>query len=712
MPVPCSKPSRPSEISVSLSCGFALLALTASARAEEEPTREPTVEVIEVTGAGPSLVGRAQTASEGVISKEQLDERPVYRVGELLETVPGLIVTQHSGEGKANQYFLRGFNLDHGTDLAIAVDDMPVNMRSHAHGQGYADLNFFMPELASGLQYRKGPYDAEDGDFATAGAVHLGYLDTLDHDLASISAGTLGDQRVFAAASRPLGAGNVLVAGEFAHLDGPFKIPDDFKKGNALLRYSQGTAENGWSVTGMYLIDSFHATNQIPLRAVKEGLIGPFDAIDPADGGNAERYSVSGKYVATTDHGRFKANAYVIADNFRLFSDVTFNLDFPDQGDQFKQQDHRWIYGADTSYTSFDKLFGFETENTIGFQFRDDQTHLTLARTTEQVQRFIVRDDNVTETSAGLYAENQIRWLDTFRTVEGLRGDVFYGSDASDAALNSGTTAKGLISPKLKMIFGPWATTEFYASVGRGYHSNDVRGAVTQFDPTTLLSSGTAQTQNKVPLLTAATGEEFGIRTGVVPHLMATAALFRLDLDSELTFSGDAGTTSAGRPSRREGIELTASYAPLEWLTIDADFAFSRARFSDEDTGANDTVAGHSGSFIPGSVKEDASIGITIDNLGPWDGGLEWRYFGPRPLIEDGSVRSGPTALLNGQIGYSVTESLKLRLDIFNLLNSHAHQIDYFYTSRLPGEPLAGVNDIHFHPSEPLSARVTVSVAL
>ena len=733
---PRAKQTRPSSFAQATApltlCLVALAAMPAyGGGVQALPDTSHTLEEIIVTAPARGLIGKADSATEGTVLPAQLQQRPVYRVGELLETVPGLIVTQHSGEGKANQYFLRGFNLDHGTDLEITVDDMPVNMRTHAHGQGYADINFFIPELADGIQYRKGTYSAVEGDFATAGAVHIGYVDRLAHDLLSVSAGTLGDQRLFGAMSRPLADGNLLVAGEFAHLDGPWRIPDNFRKGNALLRYSQGTPDDGFSLTGMYLIDAFHATNQIPERAVAQGLIDQYGALDPSDQGNTERYSVSGKYAAPLPDGQFKANLYVIGYNFRLFNDFDFALDFPSPiNDQFKQQDHRHIYGGGASYSLDGALFGRAMENTIGIQTRTDDAHVTLSRTTSQVERFVVRDDYVTEFSGGLFAENKVRWADKLRTVAGVRADLYYGSDSSATgvpnqpgfdiravahALNSGSTAKGLISPKLELILGPWNETEFYASAGRGFHSDDVRGAVTRLDTlgtafNLFSGNNTIINQAKTPLLTAATGAEIGLRTGIVPHLQASVALFQLDLDSELTFSGDAASTSAGRPSRRRGVEISLFYTPFPWLIVDADFAFSRARFTDEDNGAADTIDGRTGGYIPGAAKINASAGITIDHLGPWEGGLEYRYFGPRPLLEDGSVRSGPTLLVNARVGYKVTEWLTAQIDIFNLFDSYAHQIDYYYPSQLPGEAQA-VNDIHFHPVEPRSARFTVKMA-
>ena len=697
-----------------LAGGLALLAHVAAASAQTAGPQPDALPTVVVTGrSATEPLGAADAASQGTVTAEQLQARPVYRNGELLESVPGLIVTQHSGEGKANQYFLRGFNLDHGTDIAITLDGMPVNLRTHAHGQGYSDLNFMIPGLVSGITYRKGPYFADEGDFATAGAVHIGYVDTLAHDIAELGAGTLGNYRGFTAASRPWGAGNLLAGIEYDHVDGPWQIPDDFNKGNAVLRYSQGTAQNGFAVTGMYMKDAFHSTDQIPERAVATGLIGRFGAIDPTDGGNSERYSLSGRYVDTGDTGQLTASAYAIGSNLQLFSDFDYSLTFPAPiNDQFLQQDRRGIYGADLGYTRFGELLGRPSDHTIGFQTRTDAIDVELARTTARVVRFVVRDDHVIESSTGVYYENRTQWLDKLRTVAGLREDVFYGSDHSTLAANSGTIVKNITSPKGSVILGPWRQTELYLNVGQGFHSNDVRGALTTVDALqTLLNqqqgAGGVAVQGKTPLLTKATGYEIGVRTEAVPRLRSEIAFFVLNLDSEATFSGDEAVTTPGRPSQRIGIEISNYWRALSWLVLDGDVAYSRARFTDTDDGSNDVEPGHPGHDIPGAAALVASAGASVDHLGPWSGALRLRYFGPRPLIEDGSVRSNPTALFDLQAGYQLTDAAKLRLDVFNLFNSRAHQIDYFYPSQLAGER-APVYDIHFKPVEPLSALVSL----
>jgi hypothetical protein len=675
-----------------------------------------TLPEVSVTAPAEGAFFAPDTASQGVVSGEQIQQQPAYRVGETLEVVPGLIVTQHSGEGKANQYFLRGFNLDHGTDIDITLDEMPVNMRTHAHGQGYADLNFMIPELISTLQYSKGPYFPALGDFDTAGAVQINYVNALPHDLAMVSAGTLGYYRGLGAMSRPVGAGNLLAATEYVHADGPWTIPDNYNKGNLVLNYSQGNADNGFSFTGMYMNDAFHATNQIPQRAVTEGLICLYCPLDPTDGGSSERYSFSPKYAATTETGQLKANAYFIGYQLQLFNNFDGFVTFPPPiGDQFLQQDRRKIYGGNISYMVPGNIFGFDAQNTVGFQTRTDDIHIDLAETTGRVVRFTVRDDHVIEASGGLFLENRIQWLDKFRTVTGLREDLYYGSDESTLQANSGTIVQAITSPKGNLIFGPWNQTEYYLSVGQGFHSNDLRGALTNVDALATeinfqQGNPTVVTQGKTPLLTKATGYELGVRSEPVPDLKLEGALFVLNLASEATFDGDEAMTTPGRPSQRKGIELSASYKPLAWLRLDGDFAATHARYADGDPGTGDTEPGHPGSYIPNAANVIATAGATIEDLGPWFAALKFRYFGRRPLIEDDSVTSRPTTLVDLRIGYKFSEQARVWLDIFNLFNNTgAHQIDYFYPSQLANET-APVYDVHFKPVDPLSVRLTLSM--
>ena len=463
-----------------------LLCLGVAPAAIAQDAGETSVTLPEVSISAPAdgAFFAPDTASQGVVTGKQIEEEPRSRVGEVLEVVPGLIATQHSGEGKANQYFLRGFNLDHGTDIDITLDDMPVNMRTHGHGQGYADLNFMIPELISTLHYSKGPYFPDLGDFDTAGAVQINYVDTLPHDLALVTAGTLGYYRGLGAISRPSGRRQpIWLRRNMCTTMDRGRSRTITTRATWSLNYSQGNADNGFSFTGMYMNDAFHATNQIPQRAVTEGLICLYCPLDPTDGGSSERYSFSTKYAATTDTGQVNANAYFIGYQLQLFNNFDGFVTFPPPiGDQFVQQDRRKIYGGNVSYMMPGNIFGYDAKNTIGFQTRTDDIHIDLAETTGRVVRFTVRDDHVIESSAGIYIENRVQWADKFRTMTGLREDLYYGSDESTLQANSGNIFQAITSPKGNLIFGPWQDTEYYLSVGQGFHSNDLRGALTNVD--------------------------------------------------------------------------------------------------------------------------------------------------------------------------------------------------------------------------------------
>ncbi|MDQ6680153.1 MAG: TonB-dependent receptor, partial [Pseudomonadota bacterium] len=635
-------------------------------------------------------------ANAGVVTGKQLAARAVYRPGELLEVTPGLIVSQHSGEGKANQFYLRGFTLAHGTDLRTSVDGMLVNQRSHAHGQGWTDLNFVIPELATGLEYKKGPYYASEGDFSSAGAVAIRYANALPKGIASVGFGENGYRRALLANSNTTAGGNLLYALEVMHNDGPFVHPDNYRKVNGVLRYSQGDAANGFNVAGMAYKAKWNATDQITQRAVDSGLISSrFDAIDPSDGGESHRYSLSSEWHHITDTTATRVNAYVIGWQLKLFSNFTYFLDDPVNGDQFAQPDRRTTSAVNASHTWQAPWGGHESENTVGIQLQNDNIFNALQSTKARQILSTTRADHIVESSVGVYAENSTRWTEWFRTVTGVRADYFRFKVASDLEANSGKTSDSIVNPKLSLILGPWAKTEYYLNLGGGFHSNDARGSTITVDPKT------GDPADKVPPLVRAKGYEAGVRTSIVPGLQSSLSVYRLDFASELIFAGDAGTTEAGRPSRRTGFEFANYYKLSDWLTVDADLAFAKARFKDSDP---------IGQRIPGSVEGVASVAVAVDNVGPYFGALQLRYFGPRPLIEDNSVRSKSTAILNGRIGYKIGKDVRVELDGYNLANRKVSAIDYYYTSRLPGEPAAGVDDVHFHPIESRSFRVSLNV--
>jgi outer membrane receptor protein involved in Fe transport len=656
----------------------------------QEPQK---IETVTVLGHYDNAVGTSDAASQGTVTASLINNRPTLRTGELLEFVPGMIVTQHSGDGKANQYFLRGFNLDHGTDFATYVDGMPVNMRSHAHGQGYSDLNFLIPELVQRIDYKKGTYFAGEGDFSSAGAAHMRLADSLAKSVASLSAGPYGYRRGVLADSFSAGDGSWLYGLEINRNDGPWEVPEHVRKYSGMLRYSRGTQDDGFNVTAMAYKNTWNASDQLPLRAVESGQVGRFGAIDPTDGGQTARYSLSYATRKRDAQGLFELDAYAVQSRLDLFSNFTYLLDDPEEGDQFRQSEHRRMLGLNASYSWLAEIGGIEMRNKLGFQSRyDNLSPVGLYRTAAQQRISTIREDRVKESSAGLYAENTAQWLPWLRTVAGLRYDAYRFDVNSNLEGNSGKAGDHIVSPKLSLIFGPWSKTEYFINAGSGFHSNDARGT-TQ----TRLPDG-APSAPVTPLV-ATRGAEVGMRTEIIPGLQSSLAVWRLHIDSELLFVGDAGDTEPSRASRRTGIEWNNHYIAAPWLLFDLDLAASRARYTQDDPAGN---------AIPGSIGKVASFGVTVTGRGRWHGAFEMRYFGPRPLIEDNSVRSASTALAYARVGYKISPRTTLTVDVFNLLNKRASDIDYYYPSRLRGEPADGVNDIHFHPVEPRSARLTL----
>ncbi|MES2263687.1 MAG: TonB-dependent receptor [Pseudomonadota bacterium] len=655
---------------------------------------DDAIATVRVIGHYDNAVGTSDAASQGTITADLIANRPALRTGELLEFVPGMIVTQHSGDGKANQYFLRGFNLDHGTDFATFVDGVPVNMRTHAHGQGYSDLNFLIPELVQRIDYKKGTYFADEGDFASAGAAHMRVADRLANGVANLSIGSNGYRRGVLADSFKAAGGTLLYGLEVNRNDGPWDTPERVRKYSAMLRYSQGTADDGWNVTGMAYRNSWNSSDQVPLRAVQSGLIGRFGTIDASDGGESERYSLSYAMRKRGGAGLFELNAYLLHSSLDLFSNFTYALANPEQGDQFNQSERRDMAGLNAAQSWVDTIGGFEMRNKIGLQTRYDRlAPVGLYDTVRRVRTGTIREDRVREGSAGLYAENVIQWLPGLRSIAGVRYDAYRFKVDSSIDGNSGKARDHIVSPKLSLVFGPWNKTEYFINAGKGFHSNDARGT-TQ----TRLADGSAS--NPVTPLVPTRGAEVGVRTELVPGLQSSLALWRLKIDSELVFVGDAGETEPSRASRRSGIELNNHYIATPWLLFDLDLAASRSRYTQDDPAGN---------AIPGALNRVLSFGATVNDMGRWYGGFDLRHFGPRPLVEDNSVRSASTTLAYARVGYKVGPRTRLTLDVFNLFDKQASDIDYYYQSRLPGEAAEGVNDIHFHPVERRSLRLTLA---
>ena len=652
-----------------------------------------TLKAVQIEGNYDTAVGSSDAASQGSVTGKLIANRPTSRTGEILEFVPGLIVSQHSGDGKANQYYLRGFNLDHGTDFATWVDGVPVNMRTNAHGQGYSDLNFLIPELVTRIDFKKGPYFADEGDFASAGAAHLRIADTLPAGLASITVGGNQYTRAVLANSMPWASGNLLYGLELSRNNGPWTNPEQARKASGVLRYSSGTSDNGFNITGMAYQSKWRSTDQVPQRAVDAGQIGRFGAVDPSDGGESSRYSLSYAMRRRNEAGLFELNAFVLRSSLTLSSNFTYFMDDQVNGDQFQQSERRAVAGLHASQTWATKWAGLDVLNKVGVQTRFDQlSPVGLYGSVNGVRTGIISENRVREGSLAIYGENTVQWREKFRTVAGLRVDAYNFHVASNNPANSGRASAQITSPKLSLIFGPWAKTEYFVNMGRGFHSNDARGTTLTITPKEGLPV------SPVTPLVRTEGAEFGVRTEIMPGLQSSLALWSLRIASELVFSGDAGDTSPSRPSRRSGIEWNNHYVPNEWLLVDADVSISRARYSQDDPVGN---------YIPGSVERVASVGAGVSDWKGWFGGLQLRYFGPRPLIEDNSVRSAGTFITNLRVGYKVAPKTRLVADVFNLFNRRSSDIDYYYASQLRSEP-APVNGIVFHPVEPRTLRVSL----
>ncbi|MEI9929945.1 MAG: TonB-dependent receptor [Rhizomicrobium sp.] len=376
-----------------------------------------------------------------------------------------------------------------------------------------------------------------------------------------------------------------------------------------------------------------------------------------------------------------------------LFSNFTYFLEDPVHGDQIEQQDHRYVLGGKASQTWFGDILGAPMENTVGLDVRNDDIHNGLFHTEDRIRIGTTTINSIAETSASPYFESRTKWTDWFRTVLGVRGDFCWFDVQNIVGGNSGNVQAALFSPKLSLIFGPWDKTEFYVNGGYGYHSNDARGVVSNVDPATALPRSK--------------GAEAGVRTTILPGLQSSLSFWLLDLQSELVWDGDEGTNEPSGPTRRYGIEFANFYTPTDWLTIDADYAWSHARFTDDEPDGN---------YVPEALVAMLDGGVAVHDLdGPLSkfyGGLRLRYFGPRPLTQDGTIKSKSTTLLYADIGYAIDERWSIALDVFNLLDARASDIDYFYTSRLPGEPLEGVDDIQTHPAEPREFRVAVTARL
>ena len=700
----------------------------------------PALSEITVTAQRLDLLGTVSSASEGIVTDEEIQLLPTYRPGQVLETVPGLIVTLHSGEGKANQYLMRGYNLDHGTDLETYVDGMPINQPTHAHGQGYTDLNFMIPELADSITYTKGTYYANVGDFGAVGSVRVGYRDSIPNQ-AAVTVGTLGFQRIFSAGSEALGDGHLLAAVEVQHYDGPFVTADDARKENAVLRYSEGDEHDGYSVTGMVYHQLWTNTTDIPLRAIEEDIVPDrFGTLDPTDGGRAWRGSLSFNYYATVGDGQFSASSFLIDNQLHLWNNFTHYLVDPTHGDQEDQMENRRALGGQANWVLPVPLGAIRNEFSVGVLTRDDILHVGRLPSEDRVPLpaadappSFSNDDQVYLFSGAAYVQAITRWTSNFRSVLGFRDDYQHGTDIDYLAqlhlaagyTNGGTVDQSLPQPKCSLIYTASESLEFYASAGRGFHSADIRGV----NQDTSVDLGLPHT----PLLARQEGQEVGLRTTVGRNLAMTFAVYNLWQQSETIIDPDVGQDSAGPPSRRYGFEWNVTYKIYRWLELYGSVSATHPRF----TRPFDDGTGHEGTYITDAPVMTGELALYVSDFGPWSGGIDYRYLGSYPVssgpcnnaaaVKDfpnvaTSCANAPTALgqvnaqgfgeVNLDVHYALPANWSTSLGIYNLLNTHAAAAEFWYVDRLNNEIGTypdGRADIHEHPLEPITVRFTVA---
>jgi outer membrane receptor protein involved in Fe transport len=699
-----------------------------------------SLDELTVTARRIDLLGKAATASEGVVADEEIQLAPTYRPGQLLETVPGLIVTLHSGEGKANQYLLRGYNLDHGTDLATYVDDMPVNQPSHAHGQGYTDLNFMIPELADAITYTKGPYHPNIGDFGAVGSVHVAYRNTIE-DQVSATVGMYDFQRVFAAGTTALASGNLLAALEVQHYGGPFARPDDARKENFVLRYGGGDEQNGYSATAMYYHQLWTNTTDIPLRAVVEGLVPDrFGTLDPSDGGHSQRGSLSLEYHSHPGHGVLTSSAFLEYSQLHIFNDFTHYLFNPVDGDQEDQFENRRVAGGSADYTLPMPIGSIPNEISVGVVARYDSIGVGRAPSVDQVPQpsdtapvSFSDDDRVRLFAGGVYLQAITRWTSFLRAVVGVRDDYQHVTDVDNLTplhetagyTNGGTAAHCLFQPKGSLILTPVDYLEFYLSAGRGFHSADIRGV----NQDVSVDLGLPHTN----LLSKQEGQEIGMRGALGRDLTFTFALYNLWQQSETIIDPDVGADTAGPPSRRYGYEVNVTYEINRHLEFYGSYSGDHTRF----TRPFDDGTGHLGDFITDAPVSTGSLALYLKDFGPWSGGVNVRYLGNYPLSSGPCVNAAavhdfpgvatscgnaPTApgQVNGRgftevnldARYAFSAGWSASLGIYNLFNTHATAAEFWYVDRLQNEASTfpdGRADVHEHPLEPIMVRFTVT---
>ncbi len=613
-----------------------------SQAAEKAPAQEEVL----VFGRAEDMIGTASAASEGTVGGADLSVRPILRVAELLEVVPGLIAVQHSGSGKANQYFLRGFNLDHGTDFTTYIDDVPMNLRTHGHGQGYLDINGLIPETVDRIDYRKGAYRADVGDFSLAGASFMHTVQRIDTFVA-VEGGDYDWRRVVGGGTIAALDGDLTLVGQLKSYDGPWQQPENLKHESVYGKYMRDTALGALEISFSGYHTTWDPTEQTPERVIGSSVCADeFCALDPSANGSTLRFISSARLIGDDWHATLYAQRY----DWHMLSNPTYDY-------QINQFDDRWTYGG-----RFERNFEINSNwaLSVGSEGRYDDISKVGVEHTELAQ-FVapISSHAVTEGSVALYSEATWKPIDDLRVLAGLRGDSYwYDVTALENNLDEGSKNANLLSPKLGLAYELNKQVELYANWGKGFHSNDARGVVNETTPVRGLVQGE--------------GEEIGARFQLGTVLLTTTYWW-LDLDSELKFVGDSNSVEPSNPTQRRGYEMVGFWRPITWLAIDAVWTGSHAR-SEDSPGA---------AYVPGAIENAGELGVTAIR-GEWEASVRLRHLGPYPLIEDNSLRAEADNVINLHAAWKPGH-YTVYAELLNLLDEQGKDIVYYYGTNVRG---------------------------
>ena len=634
------KPGHAGKLAVAIMASLSAMAVSAQPGSGE-------IEEIIVFGRNTDLVGSAEAASEGSVGGADLLVRPLFKTAELLESMPGMVAVQHSGSGKANQYFLRGFNLDHGTDYSVFVDGMPMNLRSHGHGQGYLDVNGLIPETVERIDYRKGPYRADLGDFSMAGASFIHTIDRLDDNFVSFESGQYGWNRMAGGMSQDTARGTLTFVGEYKQNDGPWEKDEDLNHVSLWSKYLTETDFGQLMVTFSGYQADWDPTEQVPERAFgSTACPDEYCSLDPTAEGETSRWIVTTEVTGDDWSGTLFAQHY----DWTMSSNPTYDY-------QINQFDKRWTIGGKGEKTLIEEM---NYQVIAGANFRYDDASRVGVEHTDRGQ-FVdpISENEIQEGSYGAFAEATWYATDTLRVIGGVRADYYnFDVTAFNANSSEGSAHDSRVSPKVALAWQALDDVELYANWGRGFHSNDARGIV--------------NTNAPVPGLSPGTGYEVGGRLAV-GDFKFTSSYWWLDQDSELIFVGDSNSVEPKGGSEREGFELTMFWQPLYWLGVDAVYTESEARY----------VNNPDGIYVEQAVEESAQVGISASK-DDWDLALRARYLGPYALTADNSQRADAltTVSLRGAWHWN---NLTAYAEVINLLDTDKKEIVYYYPAFVPG---------------------------